>query len=342
MNLLRLPGLIDCHVHLREPGATHKEDFTTGTKAAIAGGITTVIDMPNNPKPTTTLFRIKEKIKLATKKSLCPVFFYLGANKDNINEFEKCFSKVKGLKVYMNSTTGPLLIEKLEVLEKIFRLWPRAKPILVHAEDSTVAKVIGLVSLWRKPVHFCHISQACEIELIKKAKDEGLPITCEVSPHHLFLNEKEGKKLGPFALVKPPLRSPADVKALWKYLKFIDCFATDHAPHTKEEKLSANPPSGLPGLETALPLLLTAVKEGRMTIKDIILRYHDNPAKIFKISQPKTTYTEVDLDQKWEIKNENLFTKCAWSLFNGWQIRGKLKRVFIKGKKVFENGEFIR
>lgn len=338
--LIKLPGLIDCHVHLREPGATQKEDFKTGTLAAIAGGITTVIDMPNNPLPTTSLERLKEKIKLAKKKSFCPVYFYLGADADNTNEFPKVKNKVEGLKIYLDSTTGPLLIKDLAVLNKIFRLWTGSLPILVHAEDATVAKVLGLVAIWGKPVHFCHVSQACEIELIKKAKEKGLPITCEVTPHHLFLTDADLKTLGPYGMMKPPLRSSKDVKSLWENLKYIDCFATDHAPHTKAEKETNNPPGGVPGLETALPLLLTAVKSGRLTIDDIILRFYKNPARIFKI-KPSYDYIEVDLNQKWEIKNSELFTKCGWSPFNGWKVYGKVKRVYTGSKKVFENGQFF-
>jgi dihydroorotase-like cyclic amidohydrolase len=335
--LIKLPGLIDGHVHLREPGASQKEDFRTGTEAALAGGITTVIDMPNNPKPTTTLQRLNKKIKLAEKKALCQVFFFFGADNNNFGQFVKVKDKARGLKVYLDHTTGPLLIESLEVLMKIFQFWPSSLPILVHAEDATMLKVLGMVSMWNKPVHFCHISQACEIEMIKKAKKKGLPITCEVTPHHLFLTEENLKHLSVFGLMRPPLRSRKDVEALWKNLAFIDCFATDHAPHTKKEKKSKNPPHGVPGLETALPLLLTAVNEGRLTINDIILRYFKNPAKIFKIKQDNNTYIEVDLDRKWEIKNENLLTKCGWSPFAGWKVQGKVLRVFVNGKKVFED-----
>ena len=338
--LLKLPGLIDEHVHLREPGATQKEDFKTGTMAAIAGGFTTVIDMPNNPLATTTAARVNEKIKLAKKKALCRVFFYLGADQDNANKFPKVKKKVKGLKIYLDSTTGPLLVTSLSVLNQIFQFWPKTLPILVHAEDATIAKVLGLVQVWGKPVHFCHVSQHCEIELIKKAKEKGLPITCEVTPHHLFLTEADIKQLGPYGIMKPSLRSKKDVAVLWQNLKYIDCFGTDHAPHTKAEKESNNPPSGVPGLETALPLLLTAVKKGQLTIDDIILRFYKNPSRIFQIKKT-SDYIEVDLNQKWEIKNNELFTKCGWSPFAGWKVYGKVQRVFIGGKKIFDNGKFF-
>ncbi len=335
-NLIKLPGLTDCHVHLRDPGATQKEDFQTGSRAALAGGITTFIDMPNNPLPTTSLQRLNQKIKLAKKKALCQVFFHFGADKNNFKQFPKVENKVKGLKIYLDHTTGPLLIEDLATLEKHFRFWPKELPISVHAEDATMLKVLGLVAVWNKPVHFCHVSQACEIEIIKEAKKKGYPITCEVTPHHLFLTKNDFKHLGAFGMMRPPLRSKKDVSALWKNLSYIDCFATDHAPHTKAEKDSQNPPSGVPGLETALPLLLTAVKKGQLTLDDIVLRYFKNPAKIFKIKTSKNTYIEADLKKKWKIKNLNLLTKCGWSPFDGKKVQGKVISVFIAGKKVFE------
>ena len=340
MKLLRLPGLIDSHVHLRDPGSVAKEDLKTGTKAAIAGGFTAVCDMPNNSQPTTTYKRVQQKINLAQKKALCPLYFYLGADQDNSDEFKKSYPLVKGLKVYLNATTGPLLIEKLAVMQKIFKLWPGQKPILVHAEDEKVALVIGLVACFKKKVHFLHISQKTELEMIIKAKKQGLPITCEVTPHHLFMDESWQKKLTGFASMKPSLKNKKDVAFLWDNLKYIDTFGTDHAPHTIKEKKSNNPPFGVPGLETALPLLLTAVNQKKLTLDDIIKRFHTNPKKIFDIDQDDNTFIEVDLKKHWTIKNKELFTKCAWSPFDGWNVKGKVIRVFIEGKKVFENNKF--
>lgn len=340
MRIIKIPGLIDSHVHLRDPGSTLKEDFETGTKAAIAGGITTLVDMPNNSQPTTTSKRVQQKIKLAEKKALCPVYFYLGADQDNTSQFAPSFPLVKGLKVYLNATTGPLLIEKLAVLQNIFELWPGQKPILVHAEDEKVALVLGLVACFKKKIHFLHISQKAELEMIIKAKKQGLPITCEVTPHHLFMDESWQKKLKGFAVMKPSLKSKKDVAFLWDNLKYIDTFGTDHAPHTIKEKKSNNPPFGVPGLETALPLLLNAVNQKRLTMDDIIMRFYTNPKKIFKIKQAKKTYIEIDLKKRWTIKNKELFTKCSWSPFDGWKVQGKVVKVCINGRKVFENNQF--
>lgn len=339
--IIKLPGLIDGHVHLREPGATHKEDFYTGTAAALAGGITAICDMPNNVLPTSTYRLVKQKIDLSRQKAVCPVYFYLGANQDNLAEFKKVKNIVKGLKIYLDNTTGNLLVTKLNVLLKIFEIWPKNLPILVHAEDSTLLKVIALITLFNKKVHVCHVSSQPELETIIQAKKQGLPITCGVTMHHLFLSQDNLKKLGPFGLMKPELQSKKDVLFLWRNLKWIDTFETDHAGHTQQEKRSKASHFGVPGLETALPLLLTAVKQKKLTLNEILQRFYVNPKKIFNISQPDTTYIEVDLNKKWIINNKKLFCKCRWSPFAGWQVWGKVIRVFIKGKKVFENDKIL-
>jgi len=336
--LLRLPGLVDPHVHLREPGATQKEDFYTGTCAALAGGYTTVIDMPNNPEPTTTTEALREKIRSASAKTVCDVGFYFGATETNFPEYPMVENEVKGLKIYLDSTHGSLLVDTLQGLVNTFQYWSGQKPILVHAEDLSVAKVIGLVAIFRKPTHFCHISLESEIELIKKAKEQGLPITCEVTPHHLFLTEEDEKVLKGFGRMKPPLRSGSDVDALWKNLAVVDIIASDHAPHTIEEKQSDNPPFGVPGLETTLPLLLTAVAENRLTLEKLIELISTNPQRIFRLKSSESTFIEVDLAESCLLDNKNLKTKCGWTPFEGKRVSGRIRRVFLGGRKVFEDG----
>lgn len=342
MTRLMLPGLIDPHVHLRDPGQTYKEDFYTGTSAALAGGFTTVLDMPNNKTPITTLEGLEEKIKIAKEKIVCDVGFYFGSMGDNLEEFKKVRGKVKGLKLYLNETTGNFLIDKAK-LKKIFTAWIPA-PILLHAEDETVEYVIKLVSKIRTKIHFCHISTRKDLEQITEAKEKGLPITCGVTPHHLFLTEQDAKTLGPFGKMKPPLRSKKDVEFLWKNLKTIDVVESDHAPHTIEEKQDQNPPFGVPGLETTLPLLLTAVSENRLSIDDIIRLCFTNPTKIF-VRRPAglslETKIEVDLHKSYTIKYESLKTKCGWSSFEGWKVKGKVEKVYLRGKKVFEDGKIL-
>lgn len=340
--IIRLPGIIDAHVHLRDPGATQKEDFYTASKAALAGGVVAVVDMPNNPLATTSLRALKRKEELASKKCLSDYGFYFGANNKNWQINKTAFKKTLGLKIYMDHTTGPLLVENLKVLESHFQAWPKEKPILVHAEDATLAKAIALALAYKKWLHVCHLSQSSELELIKKAKMAGIKITCEVAPHHLFLTQKEEKKLGSLAKMRPPLRSKKDQQALWKGINngLIDYIASDHAPHTLKEKRSKTPPSGVPGLETLLPLMLTAVWQKKLSLKKLTKLTSINPAKLLKIKL-KDSWVEVDLDKTWVIKNKDLKTKCGWSPFDGWKIKGKVIRVFIRGKKVFENGKIL-
>lgn len=350
MKTITLPGLIDPHVHLRDPNQSHKEDFYTGTASALAGGYTTIIDMPNNKTPITTLARLQDKITIAKKKIVCDVGFYFGSLGDNLEEFNKVKRYVLGLKLYLNETTGNFLIDK-KSLEKIFTTWSQSitlhsailqnqKPILLHAEDDAVAEVIRIVKKTGQHSHFCHISTISDLKQVIKAKEEGLPITCGVTPHHLFLTEHDAKRLGPYGKMKPPLRSKKDVDFLWKNLKFIDVVESDHAPHTKEEKESDAPPYGVPGLETTLPLLLTAVSEKRLSLDEIIRLCYQSPSRIFGIPRfdgsNHQSAIEIDLDRSYTIENKNLFTKCAWSPFNGWKVKGKILRVVLRRKKVFD------
>ncbi|OGH39509.1 MAG: hypothetical protein A3B41_00645 [Candidatus Levybacteria bacterium RIFCSPLOWO2_01_FULL_37_26] len=354
MSNLILPGLIDPHVHLRDPGQTEKEDFYTGTCAALSGGYTTILDMPNNKTPITTLEKLEEKIKIAKEKIVCDVEFYFGSMGDNLNEFEKVKHKVMGLKLYLNQTTGNFLTDK-NLLEKIFTAWKSAnnltikqfnngamvKPILVHAEEKRVEDVINIIRKTKIPTHFCHISLSSELQMIINAKEQGIPVTCGVTPHHLFLTENDAKLLGSFGQMKPSLSSKKDKDFLWKNLSYIDVIESDHAPHTIEEKQSTNPPYGVPGLETTLPLLLTAVSQNRLTIDDVVRLCHANPAKIFNIKIDPETKIEIDIHKSYIINHKSLFTKCGWSPFDGWKVKGKVKRVFIRDKKVFENDRIL-
>lgn len=358
MSKLILPGLIDPHVHLRDPGQTNKEDFYTGTSAALAGGFTTIFDMPNNKVPITTSKILNEKIKIAKEKIVCDVGFYFGSLGDNSNEFRKVNKKVMGLKLYLNETTGNFLINK-EKLEAIFTAWKKAShttslhsagvqkdmPVLVHAEGKMLDVVTKLVKKFGNKVHICHISTAENLKQIIKAKNDNLDITCGVTPHHLFLTKDDVKRLGAFGKMKPPLQSKQGQDFLWKNLRFIDVIESDHAPHTIEEKRGESPAFGVPGLETTLPLLLTAVSDKRLIIDDIVRLCHTNPAKIFGIKQfddsNHRSMIEVDLSKQYTIENRNLFTKCKWSPFDGMKVKGKVKRVWIRGKKVFENGKIL-
>src|SRR5437870_2228579 len=283
MAIVRLPGLIDPHVHLRDPGATHKENFVTGTRAALSGGFTAVLDMPNNPgDPTVSPEALARKEDSASGRISCDVGFFYGATTRNAPTYAKVAPNVFGLKLYLDHTTGDLKVEELEAIRDIMLAWPAHKPLCVHAEDRTLSMVLGLLPSVGRSMHFCHVSEKVEIELIRDAKERGLPVTCEVTPHHLYLTEDDLPRLGGFGVMKPPLRRGSDVDALWANLAVIDMIATDHAPHTLEEKTGATPPFGVPGLETSLPLMLTAVRAGRLTLDRLVEMMYTAPARVFR------------------------------------------------------------
>lgn len=340
-NIIKLPGLIDTHVHLREPGNTHKEDFETGTKAAIAGGYTMVIDMPNNPNPITNPPALEEKIKLAEGRIYSDLGFHFGGAESAVPFFEEVKDKVFGLKVYMNHTTGPLLIEDPGELDLIFSNWPKEKVLMVHAEQETLTKAINLANKHGNKLHVCHVARKIELELIMAAKSEGMNITCEVAMHHLYLSEADEKRLNHYGMMRPPLAKKEDHDFLWENINSVDIIASDHAPHTKEEKEGETVVNGVPGLETSLPLLLQAVNDERITMNKLIELTSTNPRKIFNIPEQLDTYVEVDMDEEWTIKNEDLYTKAGWTPFDGMKIKGKIKKTVLRGKTVFENGEII-
>lgn len=340
MGVLRLPGLIDVHVHLREPGATHKEDFASGTRAAVAGGFTFVIDMPNNPRPTISFDRLEEKIRLADEKAVCAVGFHYGTDGRNIASFAAAAAhpRVFGLKIYANHTTGDLLIEDPRLLTEIVAAWPGKKPILVHAEGERLALMLTLAARHRRRLHVCHISRADEVALVRSAKAAGQAVTAGVCPHHLFLvDDQITRAKGGFARMKPPLASPADQAALWAGVvdQTIDLVETDHAPHTRAEKEADPPPFGVPGLETALLLLLRALEEGQLTAEDVIRLLHDNPQRIFNIPAQPETSVQVTTDCEEVIGAQGYQTKAGWSPFDGWRVPARIERVTLAGQVVY-------
>lgn len=339
--MLRLPGLIDPHVHLRTPGQEEKEDFLTGTSAALAGGYTTIIDMPNNVEPITTLQRLQDKQNTAKEQIVCDVGFYFGSTGDNLDQFPLIQDKVLGLKVYLNQTTGGFIVDE-KVFEKICEAWPIGKPILVHAEEDVLEQAITIAHTTGQRLHIAHVSSENELRMILAAKMKGYQLTCGVTPHHLFLTQEDATRLGNFGLVKPSLKTQQDQDFLWQHLKDIDVIESDHAPHTKEEK--EHGAFGLPGLETTLPLLLTAASQNRITIKDIQRLCHDRSKSLFFNRHPELvsgSQIEIDENEEWTIENGKLFTKCNWSPFNGWNVKGKVKSVFIRETKVFENDKIL-
>ncbi len=340
--MLELPGLIDPHVHLREPGATHKEDVGSGTAAALAGGFTAILAMPNTNPPLTNNDALDVAISLASSKAACDYAMFLGAGEDNIQTAADLAQRVCGMKMYLDQTYGPLRLQQLGSIADHVLRWPKDKPIAAHSEGMSLAAILLLGAIHDKHVHICHVSLKEEILLIKAAKEKGYKVTCEVTPHHLFLTEDVLPYIGEGrAEVRPRLAAEKDREALWENLDVIDCFATDHAPHTLDEKDSENPPPGFPGLETALALLIGAVNDGRLTMDELIARMVSNPQRIFRIRNQEQTRVEFDPDVRWEVKGAELQSRSKWSPFEGLNLKGKVRRVTLRGRKVFEDGVIL-
>lgn len=366
---LVLPGFIDSHVHFREPGDTHKEDFFTGTLAALAGGVTTILDMPNTRPPTDSRNRLAEKAALAAMKAVVDYGFYLGATDSNMEEAVSASDSIVALKLYMGSSTGSLLVSEFAPLYRHFSMFPLHKPLVVHAEDEqslkyfsslgskdhnqarppvsaqiALSRALAIAEETGRALHVAHMTTARELELIQEAKHKGVHVTCEVTPLHLFLNEDDQHRLGNFGKVNPPLRAESDRKALWTYFDTIDTIATDHAPHTKAEKNQPyeKAPSGMPGVQTMLPLLLTAAIEGKIPLGEIVKRCVVRPARIFGLQTKgaleigkDADIVLVNPDVEYELTDEQMLSKCGWTPFAGRKVKGEIEQVFIRGSLVY-------
>ncbi len=339
---IRLPGLIDPHVHVREPGATHKEDWDSATQAALAGGFTLILAMPNTQPPVVDANSLAETLSLAKTKARCDYAQFLGGGPNNSAWTPGLARQAAGLKLYLDQTYGPLRLDDMSLWMAHMASWPATRPVSVHAEGRTLAAAILIAALYDRPLHLCHVSTREEIFLIRAAKERGLKVTCEVTPHHLFLSDDDIPQIGTGeSEVRPRLSTKADQQALWDNLDVVDCFASDHAPHTLAEKSSQSPPPGFPGLETSLPLFLTAVHQGRLSLDGMVARLVTNPRRIYHLPEQPDTWIEVDLDPASRIQASQSFTRCGWTPFEGYPVRGRLERVSLRGQVVFDQGQIL-
>ncbi|MBI5878910.1 MAG: amidohydrolase family protein [Chloroflexi bacterium] len=342
MSTLKLPGLVDIHVHMREPGATHKEDYDSGTAAALVGGFTVVCAMPNTTPPLTDGETLARTEAAARAKARCDYGLYFGAGADNAATAKTFTGRVSGMKMYLDQTFGPLRLDELGALVEHAANWPAASPLLCHAEGRTVGAAILAANLAGRSVHICHVSRKDEIELIRKAKDKGFQVTCEVTPHHMFLTDADIPTIGSGrGEVRPRLATDADRDALIANLDIVDCFATDHAPHTLAEKDSDNPPPGFPGLETALALCLRLVHDGRLTLDGLIQRMAVNPRSLLNLKEQTDTWVEIDPDAEWVAQGATMQTRAKWTPFEGWTMRGRVERVVLRGQDAYRNGTVL-
>ncbi len=340
MTTIRLPGLIDVHVHLREPGGEHKETWSSGTAAALAGGFTTVLAMPNTTPAVVDESSLDVASTAARRGARCDYAHYLGAGLKNAGDVGGLAGRAAGLKMYLGQTFGDLRLDDLDIWSAHLEAWPEDSVVAVHAEGQSLAAVILLAEWLDRPIHVCHVAGATDIGLIARAKERGLAITCEVTPHHLFLDRSMTDLSDGRSEVRPRLGTPADRQALWTHLEVVDCFATDHAPHTLAEKDGADPPPGFPGLETALPLLLTAVHDGLLELDDVISRLHNRPVEIFDLPTDPDTWIEVDVDEVFEMAASGQ-SRCGWTPFAGAPVRGRVTSVMIRGVAAFEQGRIV-
>lgn len=338
-----LPGVMDVHTHMRDPGLSHKEDFETGSKACAKGGVTTFIDMPNTVPNTTTKEILDTKESNSKNRSYVDYGFHFGGSRlDNSEEIRKVRDRVASTKIFLNMSTGDMLVEEEKVLENLFK---ESKIVSVHAEDEMVDRAIDLARKFKKPLYLCHLSKKSEVEKLRAAKKEGLKIYGEVAPHHLFLDSSMANSL---LIMKPELKGKEDNEALWLGLKdgTIDTIGTDHAPHTLEEK-SSKTTYGIPGVENSLELMLKELNK-KIDMKTLQRVMSENPAKIFGIigkGKIEVGYDAdlvvVDLNNKETIKNENVVSKCGWTPYSGIVGGGKVLLTMVRGHIVYDGENFI-
>jgi dihydroorotase len=379
-----IPGAIDDQVHFREPGLTHKGTIETESRAAIAGGITSFIEQPNTVPNAVTQELLEQKYEIAAATSYANYSFMMGGTNDNLEEVLKTNPRnVAGIKLFLGSSTGNMLVDNEETLERIFSSTKML--IAVHCEDEgtirtntekyknefgdaipvtahhlirseeacylSSSKAIELAKKTGARLHVFHLSTAKEMELFtNKIPLEEKQITAEVCLHHLWFTNDDYATKGNFIKWNPAVKTATDRDALWKALlnDTIDVIATDHAPHTLEEKSKqyTEAPSGGPLVQHALVALFEAHLQGKISVEKIVEKFCHNPAKIFKIEKrgfiKPGFYADLVLIKKsnsWEVTKENVLYKCGWSPFEGTTFNTKISHTFINGELVFENGK---
>ncbi|HEX3065835.1 MAG TPA: dihydroorotase [Dongiaceae bacterium] len=378
--LYALPGVIDTQVHFREPGMTHKEDLATGTAAAVLGGVTAVFEMPNTNPNTLTAGDIADKVSRAKGRARCDIAFFVGAAAENAGELAKTERSpgCAGVKVFMGSSTGSLLVPDDETLEAVLRSGFRR--VAIHSEDEArlrermhIAKESGDVAMhpvWRdeetairatnrvlklaretgRRVHLLHVTTAEEMAILAGAKDIA---TVEATPQHLTLAAPDCyRELGTLAQMNPPIRDARHREGLWQAVRdgVVDCIGSDHAPHTLEEKAKPYPtsPSGMAGVQTLLPLLLDHLAAGRLTLERIVDLTSAGPQRIYNIAGKgriavgyDADLVLVDLETRRVIRNEWIASRCGWTPFDGREVKGWPKATILRGAFVMREDELI-
>ena len=378
-NLIVLPGCLDTQVHFREPGSTDAEDLNSGSRAAIVGGITGVFEMPNTNPPTSNKKEFQNKLNLAKNRMYCNYAFYFGATPENQEELAdlKSLEGCCGVKLFAGSSTGNLLVHKEEDIEKVFA--STSKIVSVHSEDeeilnqrkklrekgnvlthpiwrneesaiSSTRRIVKIALRLNKKAHILHVTTKEEVDFLSQNKGN---ITFEITPQHLTLTSPECyEKLGTFAQMNPPIRDKIHYDRLWYAVRnnYNDTIGSDHAPHLKENKLKDYPetPSGMPGVQTLMPVMLNHINEGRLKLEQLIKLLCENPVKIFGIKNKgyikkdyDADFTIIDMNKVIEIKNEKIESKCGWSPFNGHKFKGTPVATIVNGKIKMKDGVIL-
>lgn len=371
-----LPGVIDPQVHFREPGGEHKEDLETGTRAAVLGGVTTVLEMPNTDPPTTTAAALEEKLRRAAGRAWCDHAFFVGARPDNLDALGglEALPGCAGVKVFMGKSTGGLLVDTEEGLERTLRSGRRR--VAVHAEDETrlreraaIARDSGDVRdhpVWRdaesarlaterllrvarrtgRRVHVLHVTTREEIPLLAAHRDVA---TFETTPQHLTLSAPECyERLGTLSQMNPPIRTAEHREALWEAVQsgLLDAIGSDHAPHTREEKARPYPdsPSGMTGVQTLVPVLLDHVHAGRLSLERFVDLTSAGPARVYGIVRKgriapgyDADFTVVDLGARRVVEESWIASRCGWSPFTGAELTGWPRLTIVRGQVVMRD-----
>lgn len=372
-----LPGVIDSQVHFREPGLEAKEDLESGSRAAVLGGVTAVFEMPNTRPNTDSADAVNDKLARAKDRMWCDHAFYVGATNNNaadLAELER-MPGTAGVKIFMGASTGDLLVSDDANLARVLASGHRR--VAIHAEDEfrmnareseriqgdpsshpvwrddesailATRRILKLAHEARRRIHVLHVTTPAELELLGQHKDIA---TCEVTPQHLTLAAEDAyPRLGTYAQMNPPIRSAAHRDGLWHWLNqgVPDVLGSDHAPHTIEEKARPYPasPSGMPGVQTLLPLLLDHVAKGRTTLQRLIDLTSAGPQRVFGLvgkgriaAGYDADFTIVDLKAKWTVEESWLASRCGWSPFTGDQLTGKPIGTIIRGRQVMWDGQ---
>ena len=371
--LTLIPGCIDDQVHFREPGLEHKEDLRTGSIACAKGGITTFLEMPNTKPTTTTVEALHDKLRRASEKCVVNYGFYIGATSDNLDVLRSA-RRTPGIKIFIGSSTGDLLVDQQEALERIFA--ETTLPICAHCEDEQTVRAnqqrlqgttnvadhslirdhaaaiistkrsVDLATRHRHQFHVLHVSTAQEVEFLK---DRPAWVTAEACPHHLFFNVDDYARLGSQVQMNPSIKTAVDNAALWEGLRsgVIEVIATDHAPHTVEEKAQPYPksPSGLPAVENSLALMLDAAHRGLCTLEQVVEWMSAAPARIWKLKDKGQIAEGFDADlvlvdrrRQLTVRNQEQVTKSRWSPWDGSTLTGQPLTTWVMGQIVWSDG----